>query len=319
MSGALVSVGGILVPPDVACVAVVDKLVAGLVAKGVDLLEAMNELMSMTGAAQREGLDINQVFRTLLDDIESGEHTRRSARDVEARKCRVRFDRAADRYRRRYEEKEGKEGALTFDEAVAAFKLLPWVDEDRGLDAFRAMLPEVLEGIGKRKDLEEGWKRHTLYKLMPRVESIARAQGGEGEWAGVLKMAQAGAARLARDRGGSCPGPPLPVAFRWAVLDHSNRRTEARGGLGLEGLIPATRLEGEGVARPPAGANAPASIRPGRFKGGVPRGTSCTPGAVHPCPLPSKLRIWDRQGPSRRSSCGAPAPGAPSGGILRDF
>ena len=79
MSGALVSVGGILVPPDVACVAVVDKLVAGLVAKGVDRdaarrhvdafvapllvavirngvdpLEAMSELMSMTGAAGRE-------------------------------------------------------------------------------------------------------------------------------------------------------------------------------------------------------------------------------------------------------------------------
>ena len=163
---------------------------------GIDPVEAIATYIALSNAADREGLVTQQeAFRYFLKLIESGEYARSEARDLEAQRCMERFDKTTDEYRRRY---KAEKGALTFDEAVTAFRLLPWqgVTDDRGLDAARMMFPSILEGFERRGGLTDQWKRHLLYKaILPRVEREARMQGGEA-WQAAAKGIHAWGVRL---------------------------------------------------------------------------------------------------------------------------
>ena len=170
---------------------------------GVSPAEAVALCTVVFSAAEREGLSIHKAFVTVLKHIESGEYARLRARDEEAQRDKERFDKTADEYRERY--KAGK-GALTFDEAVATFGLLPREGGGRDGVAFPLMFSSILEGFelyGKRKGIKVQWKLRFVYReLLARVEGLAYAQGDEAgaEWAKSLRargtrLKEEGAAR----------------------------------------------------------------------------------------------------------------------------
>ena len=134
--------------------------------EGVYPREAMDVLISLSNAVIREdlGLDSDQVLSTILKDMESGEYIWRGERTIKARKRKACFDKAADEYRRRYED-DGID--LTFDDAATEYKLLPWPgDEDMDQTLYRLMFNEVMEAISGKLDALGKTKKYFLSKAM---------------------------------------------------------------------------------------------------------------------------------------------------------
>ena len=145
---------------------------------------AKDRAVAIWNAASLMGVDPVAVLDDHRRRIESGEdHLRRTLGD-DARERMARFHEAADKYRRRYKEEKI---ALTFNETVTAFNLLPVSDADVELVAFSLYFKEVWEVVCKRRDLAKRyrispeWERHCRYRVIAPLIGLALARGEEGE------------------------------------------------------------------------------------------------------------------------------------------
>ena len=176
-------------------------LLTAAVQQDVNPLEVMSVLSALQEAARREGIGADQALRTLLNDIETGEYSRRADRDNEARRVLDRFNGAADEIRRRYD-KTRPETALTFERAMTAVNPLRSILTGDDGTAFRLMsllddvgdttpmTPSALAYTLRRDDVTDGARHHALFKALPRVEaaSLLSDTAAEGEgWAEVVQ------------------------------------------------------------------------------------------------------------------------------------